>query len=259
MNQQNSTSTDRRGFTLIELMLAMAFVSVLLMTIAFTVIRVGTIYNSGMTIKEVNQSSREVANELQQAAGAATALTISTGADSQYVTIGTGANIYGGRICLGSYSYVWNTGWGLEQALSQVNVAAYLDEAGAKKTAVRFAKVPDVAKKYCEKNASNGLVNVNISSADANVSKELLAAGDRNIAIQNITLTKGPADDSIKQGLYRLSYTLGAGKTITMNPARTACLPPDDDNADPSYCNIQQFTITLRTGNAAKGTGATVY
>src|SRR5690554_2740424 len=109
--------TKQQGFTLIELTLAMAFISVLLLTIALTIMPIATIYNRGMTYKEVNQAARDVADDLRRSVRNSGVFTISTtGANTtDYVTLRNNANVViGGRLCLGSTSYIWNTTKGLE-------------------------------------------------------------------------------------------------------------------------------------------------
>lgn len=52
------------GFTMVELMLAMAFVAVLLILIAVSIIYISRIYNKGITIRELNQVGRTVSDDL---------------------------------------------------------------------------------------------------------------------------------------------------------------------------------------------------
>ena len=59
-------AAKQTGFTLIELMLAMTFISVLLLAIAMTIIQIGTIYNRGVTLKEVSQAARSISDELNR-------------------------------------------------------------------------------------------------------------------------------------------------------------------------------------------------
>ena len=80
------------GFTLIELVLAMAFISALLLAIALTIIQIGTTYNRGMTLKEVNQTARSISDELTRNLTSSEAFTLS----SKYISTPTG-----GRLCLG--------------------------------------------------------------------------------------------------------------------------------------------------------------
>ena len=100
------TSTLQRikGFTIIELLLAMTFISALLLAIALTIVQVANIYNRGIILKEVNQTSRAISDELESSLRSSS--TFSTEADDKrYVN-----NQWGGRMCLGQYSYIWNYG-----------------------------------------------------------------------------------------------------------------------------------------------------
>ena len=95
----NHVDKTHKGFTLIELMLAMTFISVLLLAIAMTIIQVGAIYNKGVALKDINQSGRGISDDISRTVAASEAFSLTT----DYVT-GTD----GGRVCLGSYSYIWN-------------------------------------------------------------------------------------------------------------------------------------------------------
>ena len=61
MNQDNN---KQQGFTLVELTLAMTFISVLLLSIALTIIQLGALYNQGTTSKEINQASRDMQDNI---------------------------------------------------------------------------------------------------------------------------------------------------------------------------------------------------
>ena len=75
---------DRQnGFTLIELMLAMAFVSALLIAVAMTVIQIASIYNRGITLKDVNQTGSSVASELQRNIAGSASFNINPGPGSR--------------------------------------------------------------------------------------------------------------------------------------------------------------------------------
>src|SRR5450759_2265716 len=96
----------QRGFTLVELMLAMAFVSALLLAIAMTVIQIGNIYNRGITYKNVNQVGSSLVSELQRSIASNAPFDVSingVGEGEHYINKG-----WGGRLCTGQYSYIWN-------------------------------------------------------------------------------------------------------------------------------------------------------
>ena len=50
----------KKGFTLIELMLAMSFISVLLLSIAMVGIQAGKMYSRGIVLRDVNKAGRDI-------------------------------------------------------------------------------------------------------------------------------------------------------------------------------------------------------
>jgi len=237
---------NSKGFTLIELMLAMAFISVLLLAIAMTIIQVGTMYNKGMTLKEVNQSARSISDELRRGISASEAFTLS----SKYVT-----NPAGGRLCLGQNSYIWNYGKAITQAsadLTKYATATLNTTLGS----IRFLKVPDSAGIYCAKNPVTGkFLYADIRTQDAgpaiNNTTELLKAGDRTLSIHQFSIASGTnaVDTVTGQQLYNISFTIGTGVVSALTADQSACLPPGDPNSDFAYCTIQQFSLVVRAGD----------
>lgn len=82
------------GFTLIELMLAMAFLSFMLIFIVLALIQYMATYNKGIIYKEINQSGRTIFEDVTRAMRVASVNIRSVGE---------------GRLCVGGQSYVWNT------------------------------------------------------------------------------------------------------------------------------------------------------
>ena len=232
----NHAKKTTQGFTLIELMLAMTFISVLLLAIAMTIIQIGVIYNKGMTYKEVNQASRDISDDIRRTISAGSSIDLA----SDYVTTSAG-----GRLCTGTSSYVWNNASALQQGTDS-NVVSY----ASKPDGVRLVKVPDAAKQYCEKNGA-ALVLTQIRAIDTTLSKELLKPGDRDLQVNQFSVqTDSRVSDPLTgQQLYTISFVIGTGRVSAMNATQTACLPPGDSSADPEYCTVQQFSLVIRAGN----------
>lgn len=227
----------RKGFTLIELMLAMTFISVLLLAIALTIIQIGTVYNKGIVLKEINQLGRALGDDVKRTGAASETINLST----DYVT-----HSAGGRLCFGTYSYVWNTTRALEQG--DANITTY---AVADKPSIHFVKVPDSAKMYCAKTPGGALTYATIAPADTDIAQELLPAGDHSLGLNRLVMLPSAAvtDATTGESIYTLEYTLGAGDVSTMNEDQTACLGPDRLESDLVYCSVEQFSLVLRTGN----------
>lgn len=219
------------GFTIIELLLAMAFISVLLLAIAMTVLQIGTSYNRGLTTKAVNQASRAINDELE--AGVASARSFSIAPEAgRYLN----NPAYGGRLCLGTYSYIWN--YGRARAVNHPDLNTF----NGSSQQISFVKVSDPSASYC----ANPSLDINPSGA-----VELLQSGDRNLAIHAFSMTTTPTASDAKTGqqLYSVDFTIGTNDITTLNADQTSCLPPNVLGTDLAYCSIQQFSIVLRTGN----------
>jgi len=86
----------KAGFTVIELMMAMAFLTFILIFVVVATVQVLQAYNKGLTMKSVNQSSRSILDQL-----------------SRDISISSKPKLYRdgneGRLCTETASYVWNT------------------------------------------------------------------------------------------------------------------------------------------------------
>src|SRR5688572_23689793 len=136
MNHDNT-----RGFTLIELMLAMTFIAVLLIAIAMTTIQISNIYNKGMTLREVNQAGRALSDEFQRSIASAVPFDVTPKLDDSPATITSKYVVRdgGGRLCLGAYTYAWNYG---KTIAGESGAPAVFNKYDNSST-VRFAKVKD--------------------------------------------------------------------------------------------------------------------
>ena len=94
----------KKGFTLIELMLAMSFISVLLLSIAMVGIQAGKMYSRGIVLRDVNQAGRDISDTIRRDFLQANAEKI----DITGLRVPNNSNWSTGRLCLGSHSYVWN-------------------------------------------------------------------------------------------------------------------------------------------------------
>lgn len=251
MNQR----TRNTGFTLIELMLSMTFVSVLLLTIALTVVQMSTTYNRGMTMKEVNQVSRDISDDLRRTVGGSTVFEIAQSGSNTtaYVTLtNADGKTVGGRLCTGSSSYIWNSAFAIERNLSELTKIRNASNAPTG-NGVSLYKVADADKRYCAWSGA-ALLNQHVTYSDSQNGRELLRVGDRSLGMQDFRVisTDTAQDQSIGQKIYTISYRIGTGATEAMNTDQSACLAPNQPNSNWTYCNVQQFGIVVRAGNAVE-------
>lgn len=221
----------RKGFTIIELTLAMTFVSILLLSIAVTVIQISGSYNRGLLTKDINETARGVASDLQRTIAASMPFEVS-GTGTQFID-----SSWGGRLCTGDYTYAWNYG----STLAATNPLDKNTYTGGSEL-MRFARVEDPSGVYCA-NPSTMI--------DKSVSTELLTASDHDLAMQDfsITSTTTAKDDATGKRLYYIQMYLGTNDRPTINTDSISCKQPGTVGADPQYCSIQKFSIVVSASN----------
>lgn len=242
MNQK--VNTMKKGFTLIELMLAMTFISMLLLAIALTIVQIANVYNKGMITKEVNESSRKITDEFSRAMRSSGSFSLQPSAQ-KYVK-----SAWGGRLCLGQYSYIWNYGTALtaqnpsRNKYSGPNTAGNtIVQGGVTRYEISLVKAPDTGGSYCIPNGGGSYAAVNPVGA-----VELLRAGDHSLALHNLTVTTAASGTDVlsSQQLYKFSYTIGTGDPSALNNDQTLCKGPDVAGSDLNYCAVNTFTTVLR-------------
>jgi hypothetical protein len=221
------------GFTLVELMLAMSFISLLLLAIAMTTIQVSNIYDKGITLREVNQAGRAVSDELQRSIASSSPFVIDAALPNNKYISGDG----GGRLCTGRYSYAWNFGSALKGG---AGAPLIMNEYAGDTAQIRFVKVNDSNGSLC------GSPLPKIQRANAT---EMLTGGDRDLAVHKFTITKGAEDTALGQALYAIEIVLGTNDRAELVTGDTSCKPPADSAGGENYCSANQFDIVARAGN----------
>jgi type II secretory pathway pseudopilin PulG len=240
----------KKGFTLIELMLAMTFISMLLLAIALTIVQIANIYNKGIITKEVNQSSRAISDELSLAMRSSGSFSLNPSANQYVQNPATGGGYSGGRLCIGQYSYIWNYGKALSTQDTNRNQYTGPNTSGntvitngVTRYEISMVKVPDAGGAYCVPNGAGAYPKIDPTSA-----VELLRTGDHGLVLHNLTVTSAASgqDALSSQQLYTVSYTLGTADINALNSNQTLCSGPGVPGSDLNYCAISQFTIVLR-------------
>lgn len=235
MNRDNT-----QGFTLIELMLAMTFISVLLIAIAMTTIQMSNIYTKGITLREVNQAGRTLSDDLQRSIGASAPFDLAaTGNQTSYVQ-----QQNGGRLCVGKYSYIWNYGESIAAQAPASQQNTYRDD---NNSYIRFIKVSDPDHSLCIA-GNNGL-----ESPTKAESRELLAEGDRDLAIHSFKIVETAREAATSQAMYAITFTLGTNDQAQLTTNDSSCRPPSDNVGAEEYCSVNQFDIVARAGNQSEG------
>lgn len=241
MNRDHNT-----GFTLVELMFSMTFLSLLLVAIALSVIQISNIYNRGVTYKTVNQAGREVSRDMRSAIEAASAFDINgTSGEPMYRVQANGGNVYGGRLCTGLTTYIWNTAAGIQAHANDADAPLnVLDSDPSGLEPLRLIRTYDPRGVYCQDPSTE------IANTDETV--ELLDVGDRNLAVHTFSILSGDGaiDISTGQRLYTISIQIGTDDTTEVIASGSStddviC----DVTKDRDFCAINRFLFTAKAGD----------
>ena len=234
--------SNKRGFTIVELMLSMTFIAFLLVAIAMLTIQMSNIYTKGTTLRQVNQSGLAVSEELQRSI--ATTVPFETkeiaGISQKYI-----ARDNGGRLCVGQYSYAWNYGEAIKTNPTGL-LSRYSDHSNE---IIRFVKVVDPGGDICADPISQDAI-------DRSKATEMLASGDRDLAVYSFNIVQTAKSGVTGQAIYSINFLLGTNTTAQINVAEdgyAGCKPPSGADGNENFCAINQFSIRARAGNQQGG------
>lgn len=217
----------------------MAFISLLLLAIAMTVIQIGNTYNRGLTLTNANQAGSVIASDLQRTIAVATHFTL----NKNYIAQNYIAQLWGGRLCTGQYSYIWNNGKDIYNKNSSIN--KYSNSPNT----ILFVKDYDPSANDCK--AVNGIYpSINSSNA-----VDLLNETTNNkLAIQLFTISSTANDLATGQQLYNIEFFLGTNDQTALTPDNKSCKAPSAIASNLNYCAVVQFDITVMAGNVGNMT-----
>mgnify|MGYP000191952808 FL=1 len=225
----------KQGFTLIELMLAMTFISILLLSITMVGIQAGRMYSRGVVLRDVNQAGRDISDMFRRDFLQANAGKINiTG-----LRVPNNENWTTGRLCLGTHSYVWNNPKYLDNpSLLGANRLFKVDG-----NPINLVRVVDADGGLCKRDGS-GRYPETVDMAKSSNLLRPISSGDGSIGIHNVTLEKITSDSS-REALYRLTFTLGTSKMSEIR--NSSCKAPDETDSNFEFCAINKFEMIVRT------------
>lgn len=227
----HKANTSQYGFTLVELMLAMSFVSVLFMAIAMTVLHVGNTYNRGLTMKSVNQVGRDISDALRRDVAA-----------SEYTEVVLVPQTEAGagnlnRLCLGSYTYVWNYGKAIE-----AGTAVKYQDSGRP---IVMSRINDSGGEFCKKTGS--VYPIAVSQATAS---EIVENDSVRLALHSFDFQTVVVDVPSNQAAYSVTFTLGTNDGAALLTNNQQCRPPDDGESNLEFCAVNKFEMIVRAGGS---------
>lgn len=237
----------KQAFTIVEVLLAMAFLSMLILMIGYVVYNMINIYNKGMSIKDVNKTADLIISDMQNSIANSGDIKCAIKYDNRnnmerldtegetcraLIRRGDSANnITGGALCTGKNSYLWNYGDKLQELAGksasdrevlEKKLFRYKNQAN-QSTPVRMVRIRDDSAVYCSTSpdltgmvdsATSGSLpalygnNINSLSPKDKVS-ELIEASDRDLALHSFSVTSSAPDEHTNQALYEIEFVLG--------------------------------------------------
>ena len=255
----------RQGFTIIELSIAMTFVSLLMIAIAILVVNMTNLYTKGVTIRDLNSVGGMIIDDFVRSIAASPPMPLLENLeDSNSVSewgafyreqTGPGEEVIGGRFCTGLYSYIWNTATldgGSEFVVATANRFAepYADEE------LRLVKVTDRDRDYCKSTDEDPLMSPThpvAATTGSDRTMVLLNDNETGLVLYDFQLFRPNQSTANRQIMYSLSFVLGTLRGIDSNggsvvtPSNMTCQTPADIGSEFNYCAINKFNISMRT------------
>ncbi|MBQ9017085.1 hypothetical protein IJ103_02475 [Candidatus Saccharibacteria bacterium] len=265
---------SKRGFTMVELALAMAFISFLLLMIGITIAQLTGLYQRGVILEQVNNIGRELVDEFTHGVNASVyedelitktsdfyfeygaELPEQTGVDGQ-------VPLYG-AFCTGMYTYIWNTGYalGLGAQTIQENplLAATWQNAEGTKTIENFRllRVGDSGRTICNNyNETLGMGAPTSKLIGGDGAVEILPASNSDLALYDFKTFKPAYDKFSNHALYSATFILGTiGRGVDITASGDFCKTGYGGQfiTDFTYCAVNKFNFAARaTGGISYG------
>lgn len=239
----------QKGFTVVEMSLAVAFLSLLLIAIVTLSMKAGSMYIKGDTNKSVNQAGRDISDALRRDFLSTDMDKITYVPDATVAPISPndGNNEYrkSGRLCVGNVAYVWNLAGLLAPGSSPMRV-----KIGTAPAAPAYlVRIPNANSSICKKDGSGRYPSPVTGSSD---STDFLKATGKDFALYNFSASRVArvrSDD--KRGLYHIKFTVGTFSMTAIQKSSSGyeqCRPNNDASADFDYCAINDFDMIVRVG-----------
>ncbi len=263
--KKNALKT-KNGFTLVELSLAVAFISLILLIMAALTISLIAIYRKGITIDSVNTVGRSIIEDFQNSIAATDRSQSPESICGRYYDKSTSGYThcvndramkliyqeftdpshkpYRGVFCTGSYSYVWNTPYANDNS-KKFKVNGKLD--------FRLYKIHDEDRRICAT-----LLNTSSKSYSTNPTtdlkngwelNELISQSDNTLWVYHVYVAPLAISEETSNVFYSGSFIL-ATKEGGVNIMSTGdyCKPPGGTTGEENfnYCAINKFNFAVQ-------------
>lgn len=266
----------RKGFTIIELVLAMGFLTTILVTIAILLIQIMSIYQKGLSLRAVNTMGQQLIDELSRTVGGSPIVPNINPApnDSGIVNeqaLATALRRYyvsntivedgrqkqiNGVFCTGSYSYIWNTPESDPTNSASPNVLTLqYGETGERKI-YKMARIVDNTRRICQEAQGDSPASNFIISATDPEPIELINTDEADLYLYDFTVFPATQNTITGQTFYSANFILGTmrgGINIMSNGDYCEDLASQEMVSDFSYCAVNKFNFAMRATGYTEG------
>lgn len=281
----------KKGFTIIEITLAMTFLAILMVSIATLIMRITNIYQKGLAMRAINATGTEIIEDITRTVGAASYLVDIHSQDAElggngvmeydnnYKLVekyyydytvynenhdGKNFNVqYFGVLCTGDYSYIWNTARALDPDFTTKN---FITVNGEK---VKMVRVYDREQTQCNKDKNGSVANLakrNYLPVTINVPAdnvvELINNDEMDLALYEFNITPATQSAITRQSFISANFILATRQGgININANGDFCRGEDNEFKDEyegtmfNYCAVNKFSFSARTGGNADKEG----
>ena len=281
----------KKGFTIIEITLAMTFLAILMVSIATLIMRVTNIYQKGLAMRAINATGTEIIEDITRTVGAASYLVDIHSQDAElggngvmeydnnYKLVekyyydytvynenhdGKNFNVqYFGVLCTGDYSYIWNTARALDPDFTTKNFITVNVEK------VKMVRVYDREQTQCNKDKNGSVANLakrNYLPVTINVPAdnvvELINNDEMDLALYEFNITPATQSAITRQSFISANFILATRQGgININANGDFCRGEDNEFKDEyegtmfNYCAVNKFSFSARTGGNADKEG----
>lgn len=270
----------KKGFTIIEITLAMTFLAILMVSIATLIMRVTNIYQKGLAMRAINATGTEIIEDITRTVGAASYLVDIHSQDAElggngvmeydnnyklvekyyydytvYNENHNGKNFnvqYFGVLCTGDYSYIWNTARALDPDFTTKN---FITVNGEK---VKMVRVYDREQTQCNKDKNGSVANLakrNYLPVTINVPAdnvvELINNDEMDLALYEFNITPATQSAITRQSFISANFILATRQGgININANGDFCRGEDNEFKDEyegtmfNYCAVNKFSFS---------------
>lgn len=283
--EEKKTAKNRRGFTIVELSLSLIFVAIILITIAMLVIYVTTTYQKGLSIRGISSGGKNLIDEFDRSISASVALNPKTLCTSKFGDLSTGNGLscindgarkflyqerfgtvtlqngatekvpMNGSFCTGTFSYIWNTGYALnDEDYKKPYGTSYRFSVNGNNN-FRLVRVVDGTNAVCKAGMSGYDINSSFNSLNGlSEVTEIFSQNEDDLVLYDLTMYKPAVHYLTGHAIYSGTFILGTlHGSVNINSVGDFCTdPPNNLNTDFAYCAINKFNFTMRATGQTK-------